>query len=266
MIQKYLPALVLGIGLVVAVATGLVHADERYDQAVQDYLYQLEQYRASYNDFQLKREQFNKIDSFANQEVLVSATKVMLTLRAKVWHTYWQALKSDVSTVEGIDGTIRQHLITNLESVQQFAQSHEATVSALTDRDDLLEEGVRLNEYKQDYNNLVYRTLLELRIARFHWALLQLEDFAPILRNNIGIQIRDAGLREQKLRGMNEVEQLLDVSREQYGQVIAEYYKVKQIRNYENKYEEVMEQLEPVYDPMKRAQQLMSELAEGTVL
>lgn len=239
---------------------------ERYQQAVADYNFQLDQYRSSYNDFRLKREQFNNIDSFANQEALVAASKSMLTLRAKVWQTYWQALWTDVTDTEGMDGTIRSKLTEEIEGYRRELATHEATLSASVARDELLEAGEWLNDQDKNYQNTLYKTALEIRIARFHWALLQLEAFVPILRNNVEIQIRDTSVKNQKLRGLDEVEQLLTSSREQYSKIIEAYYKREEIRDYKNSSEEIVKNLSGAFEPLRRAQQLVSEIAKGTIL
>jgi len=166
-----------------------VQASELYDRSVEDYDYQIDQYRKAYSDYLLKKEQFDAIDSFANQEELVVSARTMLILRGKVYEVYWQALTTLLSETPGIDAVIRERLLTTLAQNQAQLIDHQDFLLSKSTLAELLREAQWLNVLERTYVNTAYEIILNVKVARLHNALLELEAYVPILRENVEIQI-----------------------------------------------------------------------------
>lgn len=251
--------------VVMVIAPCKIEASELYDRAVADYDFQINEYRKAYADYVLKKEQFVAVDSFANQEELVVSARNMLLLRGKVYEVYWQALSTLLFETDGIDPVIRQELETTVRDNQAQLIDHQALLSNKTTIEELMGEASWLNNLSKTYVNTAYELILNVKVARLHRSLLELEGYVPTLEENINQQIRDPQFKESKLRGVGEVANILASARVDF-QAVVDKYVLKEKRNYEAAHDDMTKELKPAYDKVRQVYQLVSELSQGTEL
>lgn len=251
--------------VVTAIFSTKTQASELYDQAVSDYDFQINEYRKAYADYVVKKEQFIAVDSFANQEELVVSARNMLLLRGKVYEVYWQALRTLLFEAEGIDTVIRQELETTVSNNQAQLVDHQTLLSSKTTIEELMSEATWLNNLSKSYVNTAYELILNVKVARLHRSLLELEGYVPKLEENINQQIRDPQLKESKLRGVGEVANILTSARVDFQSVVDKYV-LKEKRNYEAAHDDMAKELKPVFNKVRQVYQLVSELSLGTEL
>lgn len=242
-----------------------IWASEEYNQAEDDYDFQINQYRSAYDDYLVKQEQFDRIDSFANQESLLSSGKSMLTTRADVWLAYWEAINILLSETPGVDSGKRSELEERINIEVEEIQQHRVRLAAMDNLEDLSREANWLNNLDLQYRNLAYETLLAVRFGRYNWALAQLEAYVSTLDKNIHVQIRDQEIQNTRLRGLSEVRSLLSENRVAFDELIKKYLN-QQSDHMEPLYDDAMEDLIEPYDEMGRIADLLVELSEGTEL
>jgi hypothetical protein len=236
-----------------------------YNQAVADYDFQIDQYRKAYAEYLLKREQFESIDSFANQEEFVIATRTMLLARGKVYEVYWQALKTLLVATESMNPALREEFVSRLVENQNLLIDHQNFLQQKTTIEELMGEAYWLNLLQKANINTAYQIILNVKLAKFNYALTQLEGYLPILKENVTVQVRNQQEREVKERGIGEVQDLLEEVRSEFDIVVNEFVN-KDKRNYESSHDEMAKSLKPTYEKMKRAQGLLAELSQGTEL
>lgn len=242
-----------------------VNASEVYDEALTTYDSSLNIYRNDYEDYLLKREQFEKIDSFANQEDLVLAARNMLLSRSQVWLAYWRALRILLIETPGVEKEYTQELVTMMDRHEDELKDHTERLETLKTKEELNGEAIWLNDLKDDYESDAYKVLLHIRMARYHWALTQMEAFVPILEENIEIQIRNESTKKAKLRGLDEVSSIIETSRTEMIPVVEKYIKLERM-DYEKAYENMVKELGKSYANTFRSIKLIVEISEGTEL
>jgi hypothetical protein len=252
--------------LIFSLMISSVQASELLDKALADYDYRLDRYRSSYGEFLLSREDFQKNDSFANQEKLVTASRQVMNDRALVWHAYWQALRTEIVEAQGFDSDQKRSTTEAIEGVQTDLLAHVDTLNTLDTRGGLLAEAQSLNVQAKPYNQLAYQSLLKLRLARFNWALAQLDAFVPVLEENITLQIRDTTEKSIRLRGIHEIKELLANSRHSYDTAVTKYLNNSRTREHQSAYGDLVKDLSPAYASLIRVNNLLAELSKGIEL
>jgi len=72
-------------------------------------------------------------------------------------------------------------------------------------------------------------------------------------------------LKETRLRGIDEVNALLTVSRQEFQQIV-DAYVVKEKRSYQQAHDDMVKELRSTYEKVRRAGTLLAELSAGTEL
>lgn len=247
-------------------AVGVVQASQALDKAKADYQYQLDTYRSAYDEFLLKRTQFENTSSFANQEEMVKAAKDMLTRRARVWKTYWQVLRVDTWETEGLNPAMRDELIGEIDEIQVLLNEHEINIPGINNREPLLAEAIAINLEDLRFENSSYKVLFELEMARFDWAMRQLKEFHNTLDAAIEVQVRSNSEKQLKKRGLEEVISIINRLGEVYDEIGEDLRRPNKTRKYIKIYKNMVDELSPYYSDMIRVNDLLVEISEGIEL
>jgi hypothetical protein len=199
-------------------------------RAVADYQYHIDQFRAKYDAFTLARSQYEAVSTFANQETLADAARNMLVWRDKVWWTYFQAVRTDVTTSLGFDETVKQELEAELLTEQEGLKTHEEEVSTKTTVVDLLNSAKGINDKQKPFASLSYRALYRIRIARLRDLATDLQRVREQIVSAVEVQVRDARVREERGRGLVEVNEII-------GQAMTDLDEAEKIFGQKNRWE-----------------------------
>jgi hypothetical protein len=144
-------------------------------------------------------------------------------------------------------------------------RQHATLIKGIETREPLLTEAQNLNLVYEDYLAMAFRTLRALKLARFTSAIDTMQLFHRQLQEAVAVQIRNANERQVRERGLGEVESILSRLEEQLVLVETELDRT-QVRRFDNAYEDIVEELSPLYPDLLRAYQLLEELSTGIVL
>ena len=242
-----------------------VYASQALDRAQRDYQFQLDTYRGAYDEFVLRRTDFENNSSFANQEVMVLAAKEMLMKRAKVWQTYFQVMKVKLWEVEGMDEELKNDLIGQLDDNVVMLNENETSIETLDTRVPLLQAANVINAKEDEFNNLSYQIIMELTLARFKWAVQQLRVFNAEIDAALDVQVRNNSERQLKKRAVGEVNLILDGLDEKFVEVDKVAHKQTGTQKYSSRYPRVIEALSPLYSDMLRAYSIVDEVTQELI-
>jgi hypothetical protein len=257
-ILGFMGVLVLGV----AVSGRLAQAGELLAQARADFDYQMDAYRDTHADFVLKRAQFEAADSFANQEALVTSSKTMLLARKEVWWTYWQAVRIEMLEEDGLEAEIKTRLVGDVERVQGYLKLYGDELFQKDSREDLLSLAVELNDKDQEYSDMSYQISAELLYGRFTYAIEQLKAFSTLLRSSIEVQIRDQQVRQVKVRGLDEVDAVLNRLSEQAEELNSLTHKESYLDRI-GLFKELIDKATPMFTDLNRSVKLLREMSKG---
>lgn len=268
--KTYLRFLLLASSLLVVtifttcVLVPVVLATPLLEKAKSDYQYQLDEYRQEYDDFDAKRTQYNSIHTFASQEELVLAAKIVMLRRVGVWRAYLQMLKVELIEAKGIDEVTRQRLINTFESWEIALDDHSERISNLETRDELVGESIYLNNQKNGLTLDTYVGLAHIKLAQLQHLLDGQRTLANEIVNQVQIQIKDTVTQESRLRGFEQVKEIHQLVQNQLALVDAQVEKLElSTSDPVNDYDEIITGLAPTYQQLNQSYAYIKELAKG---
>ena len=105
-------------------------------QAYQDYLYQFDVYRQKYNDFQVAKNAYDKFKTLDSESTALSSTKLMLSQRDLLLHTYLVYLVERMGEQGGITPVNKQLYQSLLNDELAFLEKQSSLVESINSIDD----------------------------------------------------------------------------------------------------------------------------------
>lgn len=243
-----------------------IFAQDLEEKAWNDFAYQLGIYRTSYEQFLIKRETFDRAQTFKANEELVAAAREMLIGRDMVWWTYFQGLRTQLVVNSGVTPEHKQPLEDSLTREQAYLSEHKTNLIPLTTRSELLTKAEDLNKKAPAYIDITYKNLIALKIGEMRFAVTSIRNLANRVKEAVTLQERDANLREVRLRGFTELETNLvkveeGIKKEET--VVNQYGKSNLDQSV---YRQTTTKLTPIFEEIQQANQLLRELAFGVEL
>jgi len=145
---------------------------------IQDYQYQSEKYRQTYNAYTKARDAYLTYETLTSRDELIAAAKDFLYARAITMRTYFQVLKKELKQAPDVESTQKTDLILNLDSWINWLMDSEKEINNLQNPtlDDLLEVSKRFERSQEDYSKLAYQTLSNIILGKMR--LLQSESMS----------------------------------------------------------------------------------------
>ncbi len=110
----------------------------RYGKEITDlrtlYRDQMELYRNSERSFITARGQFDNLENLSSLEDLVQATNDVYQIRVKVLITYLDLMYAALTESDGVELSLKQHSLKEIESVREDLAAHLAEIEQATDR------------------------------------------------------------------------------------------------------------------------------------
>lgn len=243
-----------------------VVASELLDKARSDYDFQLEKYRDEYRAFDLKKTQYQNLETFATLEELVSTAKAMLHRRDEVWYTFLQALRIEILETDGFDNTERADIAGQIEAEQGYIKDHQKLIENATTKEDLLPLAKEFNDKRIELETLSYEGMALVTHAKIKQSINLLTSFNDKIMKAAEVQIRDSTVRTSRIRGLEEMKRIIDLADSELEKVKKERFIFKNAYSPKDTYEKAMEELVTVYTHVVRADKLAQELSKGIEL
>lgn len=259
--------LLAGLGFVlILMSVRVVFASELLSQAERDFQFQLEKYRDEYRSFDLKRGQYQNLQTFASQDELVAAARVMLLRRADVWYAYLQALRVRVSEADGFPNIERDMWISQIVNWEVALSAQKELVNKADNKDALLAAAQNLDTQGPALQSFSYELTAYLEWSYLQSNITQIHMVADKLKEAVATQILDADVRNTRLRGFDEVNKSLSLAQNTLNTVRAEKLHFGQGYDLSGDYKKAMDEFTPSYQQIQRSYQLIKELSLGIEL
>lgn len=160
-------------------------------------------YRTDERDYQVAKEQYNKLQTLASLEVAVQSTRKVLISRVSVLQDYLAILKLMLSETSGIDVGEKTQLLQELDTAQARLKVHQQLVEQAIDRNLILNAVKDFNTISQDLTTVSYKSLSYLSYGR----LQTVYDKTLVVRNEVAAQLEE---REKNGLALGEKRRALD--------------------------------------------------------
>ncbi len=135
---------------------------------VQDYTFQYEKYRTSYDEYTVAKNEFLKQKTLTSQNDALAKTKQILSQRGVTLRTYLMALKYTLNTTSAIPNEDKSRLSAELDKEIGWLQNHIDDLSGMTNPTltGLFEIASRLERKQTDYIALSHETVAHILVGR----------------------------------------------------------------------------------------------------
>lgn len=233
--------------------------------AKNDFDFQLDIYREAEKQFQIYKRDYEQNNTFANQELLVSAAREFLEQRAKTWDTYWQAVRIDILEQEDLPTDLSSSLSASIHTEQELLKKHQIDLKSISTRENLLSEALIFNDKSNIYKDLAYKSLAASQIGSIRTAEKEIKAFMNQVKKAGLVQIRDTSIRDERLRGIDETIKSLDQAGSKTSELIEKYFTQEKNFN-DNTFEKINEELIIIFNQLTQAHQRASELSSDLEL
>jgi hypothetical protein len=135
-------------------------------QAYQDYLSQFDQYRQSYSDFQVAKNEYAKFKSLSAQTDALTKTKLMLTKRNALLLSYLSLLNEKLNEDQGLSVSDKQSYQTLIKNEETFLETQSATVPSAQSLDDVTHISQALESHYIVLQTSIRQILLGLSLGQ----------------------------------------------------------------------------------------------------
>lgn len=153
------------LGLIAAIiSTGVTFATPvsvfaSYEQAYGDYLYQFDQYRRTYTDFQVAKNEYKKFKTLTSETTALDKTKTMLWQRDQLYRAYLLVL---LEKVNGPDSGLQSNIVDQyrriITSEIAFLESHGSRISSLGS----IEDAVTLSKQLESHSMVLETSIRQI--------------------------------------------------------------------------------------------------------
>lgn len=232
-----------------------------------DYFYNLEQYRQAHQQFLLDQAEYEKLQTLATGEKLVTSYRTLLTSRAETLRTYLYPLQSLLFSSQGIDIQDKQKALDQLDEVLILIKKHTQNIPSLTTKNQASQESARFEtEDTPLFLEASYRALSLLSIGRIQsisdQVLISTRDF----EQEIVAYESDARRKAAMERGLTEINLLHSQATSAIDQSRTTFSGFDPAEDQHEKtdpaaiYQQIIDQLNPAYTDLHRALDYLIEL------
>lgn len=137
-------------------------------QAYSDYLYQFQQYRQNYSDFQVAQNAYLKFNTLQSQSQALTATKTMLSERDTLLHAYLLYLFERVGEQGGMTTVNRQLYQSLLTNELSFLETQSGLVSSINSIDDATSTSQQLEDHYEVLQATIDEIITGISLAQLN--------------------------------------------------------------------------------------------------
>lgn len=165
-----------------------------FGKAYQDYIYNLEVYRNSHDDYVFARSQYLNYQTLKSQSTAIDATKKMLQARDDVVVTYLTALRMRLREQDDVDDSLREELFLKIDVEIDWFNEHKETLTSAGSLTDLVADSNKASTRFKSLTNLFYTVLTAVsdgKINLYHKRLNQIYEELSDKFNKIKLEQRE---------------------------------------------------------------------------
>lgn len=136
------------------------------EQAYRDYVFQFDQYRTLYNEFQIAKNEYLKFKSLTSETAAVEKTKAMLSQRSILLKTYLLLLNERIRESTSLQAQERDLYTRLIASENEFLETHSQFVNSVSTLSDATKANKQLEDRYTVMQTIIRQTILALNAAR----------------------------------------------------------------------------------------------------
>lgn len=133
-----------------------------YNRALQDYLYQFDQYRQAYKDYQVAKSQYQTYQTLTAETIALEQTIKMLQVRDEVIATYLTALRLRLAEKTKVGSSRLNALYLQLDEEIIWFREHKENLTSAGSIPDLLSLSKQTEDRYKNTEILIYHSLVEI--------------------------------------------------------------------------------------------------------
>jgi hypothetical protein len=186
-----------------------------FQKAYNDYLFNYDQYRQSYNEYVVAKESFLTYQTLTSKNSALEKTAKMLKNEEEVIRTYLTALRMKIKEMAGISNDEKNILYLKLDNEIDWYSKDQANLSSAATLEDLTDSAKKMADKYQSTEVLIYQTLGAILSGKENNLKDQLSNKIRQLKEKTG-EIRQRGEKDTSLieRWLLEAENRLTRSQE----------------------------------------------------
>ncbi len=259
--KRFLPAIFIST-LSLLFFSGLALAQEfNFERAYNDYLYNYNLYRESYNNYTTAREAFLKYQTLTSKNEALDKTKKMLQNQDEVIKTYLTALRIKLMENPGLSTDEQNILFDNLDNEIEWFRQNQEEINSAGSLDDMTSLSEKSKEQYAETEVLIYETLGAIFAGKEIDLREEISQQIKSLKEKIG-EIRLKGDKNTSLaeRWLLEAENSLTQSQEKQFEAQQKLSKVKPSLDKNRTYNEAQSNLEKSHQFLKEANSYLKEI------
>lgn len=256
--------LVLGVVICLFMIVGLVSSNQALAMTLTNYQSSLDKYREAYSDFEVKRGFYNQTQTFAAEESLVDAARLLLITRNRVWTDYFSYQIKQLSVKELEGNALALNQIGPLTNQVEWLTSESKSYEPLSTRTPLLAAAANVNTLKDTYDRLAYQTNVIMVFGRMQYTAKQLIQFNQALQQRVESQDIVQVDKQTKLRGLTVALERLEALQTSIEINRAELLD-RMAYSGSEVYPQLVESTQSLYGELMRINQIHEELADGVL-
>lgn len=237
------------------------------ETSYQDYLFQFDQYRQKYNDFQIARNEYLKFKSLASETAAIEKTREMMASRAQLLRAYLLLLNEKMNEATTLTESERDFYFDSIQTENSFLENHIVFVGSIDTIEDLIKASKQLEDRYKVLQSTMRQTVLILNLARLR-----------ILSNEYVSRLQDAkNLVDEAKKELNSDQTatldrwLLQIGNkrtlylQKQDQIVQDITGLKgsNIQELDKKYQETTKKITEAHQELKAGTAFMAELANA---
>lgn len=158
------------------------------DQELEDYFFQLDQYRQDYQEFSLARDKFLKYKILSVRQAAIEATRKLLKQRNQTVRTYFLSLRYTLNTgLQEVEASASEDLNSQLNEKVSWFEEKNKEIDGLENSglEELFVVSDEIEAEHPDFEQLSYQVLGEVILSRVSGLEKESEEMTSLLKNEI---------------------------------------------------------------------------------
>ena len=179
------------------------------DSKITTYRSLINDYRSKEDQFSIAANQYYNLKTLRSQEEAVIAARVLFVSRADVMISYLETLKFALTEGTGVELSRRDVLIAEIDNFIIGLKVHRQKAEIATDRLLIEEQALYFENLEKSLISVIYRALSLYKIGQMQGTLDQVKLVQTALTEYIANSNLSATAKNEKQRGMDELERNL---------------------------------------------------------
>lgn len=229
--------------------------DDEITQLEVIYRGQLTEYRAAEKEFQIAKDQYQKLQTLASINAATDSAKKVMKLRAQVLDTYFELLRVNLIAADGIEVSLKQTVVNRLVDQKGWLEAHQTTLANTTDREQFNQLADTFTAKKDGFTEVSQEAVSLLSVGK----LQNVFDRLNLLTQDLATQ-EASNSAVTEASAMRETNRLIDTLGTGLKKTWSDVTTAVQKSEIDNFYSNLAQTLDPIYANLNKLVSFLDEL------